>query len=369
MKKILTMFFIGVIFFSTVSFGATVTERSDIKLVVNGKVVETKNVPIIVNSRTLIPLRDLVTNLGVPNDGEHIIWDSEKQTVIIKSNDTLINLTINSDIGLINGEEVALDAPAIIYNNSTYIPARFIGEALNKKIGWDAYESRVLVRDIEVYNKVKETLTLVNSKMKDIQKMRVTMNVDIGYLPEESLADIKTHFQIDIPQNEFYCASQVTLNELLSTVEQYWKDGKCYSNSENGEWKLVLTEEDNDITEYTDIFANMVITDETIYDALVIDNEKGNDSIFVITNDLNYKGLIQQCSDMQLQVLDNDTSTLVNIKELKVEYFINKITDCIECMTLHITAYDEEMQKELYFDLQIIIEGINEDFEVYCPII
>ena len=80
MKKFLTSLLIGTALFSSVAFGATVTERSDIELVVNGNVVENKNVPIIVNSRTLIPLRDLVTNLGVPNDNEHIIWNSEKLT-------------------------------------------------------------------------------------------------------------------------------------------------------------------------------------------------------------------------------------------------------------------------------------------------
>ena len=367
MKKFLTSLLIGTALFSSVAFGATVTERSDIELVVNGNVVENKNVPIIVNSRTLIPLRDLVTNLGVPNDNEHIIWNSVERTVVIKKDDTQINLTIDSDIGLVNDKEVKLDAPVMIYNNSTYIPARFVGEALNKKIGWDGYDSKVLVRDMEVYSAVKDKFVLAKDKTKDIQKMKVIIDANMGYHNGEGLFNMVSQLEVDIPKDEMYMATQTNNRGSQSVVEEYWKNGETYSNSEDGMWKVVAKEEDK-LRERINILNNIAIKDETLYDSLIINDNRTTEWIVVMENDLIYKGILQQFLDMSLQELDNNVVDLNNeIREMDVEYIISKKMGCFRRMRGTSIMHNETENRDMYINFKISFEEINGDFEVYNP--
>ena len=45
----------------------------------------------------------------------------------------------------INGEEVTLDQPAVILNDRTMTPARFVAEALGAKVDWDGLARKVTI--------------------------------------------------------------------------------------------------------------------------------------------------------------------------------------------------------------------------------
>jgi len=372
MKKFLTSVLMGTMLFSSVAFASNVTERSDIDLVVNGTTIANENVPIIVNSRTLIPLRDLVTNLGVPDDNEHIIWNGEERTVTIKNDGVNIHLTIDSDVATVNGQTKLLDAPAMIYNSRTYIPARFVGEALNKKIGWDSYDSRVLVRDMEVYNEVKNSLTSSLEKMASAQKMKYEVNMDMGGTTTGSIMKMDMDFEMDTLNKEIYTNSMVDMMGMKMPVEQYWKDDTCYSKNQNGEWEVYLTDQSiEDALESAGSFSEVQIVDDTIFDILTIDYEKTTDKVLVLKNDITYDGLLQQVSDMQLQsaVTDGSLEDIANsIKDFTYEYKINRETKAIESMSIYMTMLDESIQEDLYVNMTISIEDVEPDFEVYCPL-
>ena len=64
-------------------------------------------------------------------------WNGEKQTVTMKSESgNIIKLEIGSDVMKVNGEEVHMDTSAIIKDNRTYIPVRFIAEAIGYEVNW-----------------------------------------------------------------------------------------------------------------------------------------------------------------------------------------------------------------------------------------
>ena len=372
MKKFLTSIIMGTMIFTSVAFGATVTERSDIELVVNGNIIANENVPIIVNSRTLIPLRDLVTNLGVPDDNEHIVWNGADRTVKISHDNTEINLVIDSDVAKVNGQEVKLDAPAMIYNSRTYVPARFVGEALNKKIGWDNYESKVLVRDMDVYNEVRNVLTKSAEVMKNIKTLKATSDIDMGYEKTGKFMGIKTYTEVDVEKEEAYVNAEVDFMEMTSVSEQYLKKGKYYIKDQSGKWQLAAEGQDFALLlEYTNDFTDIGVKDEIIYDTLSIDNEKTTDEIIVVKNDFNYAGLIQQISATQLQsdVIDQDTREIIdNIKEMNFEYQINKDTGALESLTVHMSIFDKETQDNLELNVVLTVDEFNTKFSVYSPI-
>ena len=68
-----------------------------------------------------------------------------ERKVTIKKNDIEIILTIDSDIALVNGEEIKLDSPAFIENDRTYTSVRFIAENLGASVDWNEGSRKVII--------------------------------------------------------------------------------------------------------------------------------------------------------------------------------------------------------------------------------
>lgn len=98
-----------------------------------GKSQETDSAPIIVEGRTMIPVRLLSESLGAT-----LYWDaSAPDTTIVVKDGIQINIYIDSNVARVNDSQVVLDSPAFIENNRTYVPVRFICEALGAQIDWN----------------------------------------------------------------------------------------------------------------------------------------------------------------------------------------------------------------------------------------
>ena len=105
-----------------------------------GKTVNNDVAPKIVNDRTMLPARFVVESLGGT-----ITWDGDNQQVTIVQDDTTIVITIGASTALVNGESVALDSPAFIENDRTYMPIRFISENLGADVDWDEDGQQVII--------------------------------------------------------------------------------------------------------------------------------------------------------------------------------------------------------------------------------
>ena len=121
-------------------------EKTEVKLTIgsktayiNGKAETLDAAPINRNNRTMLPVRFLANAFGVSNDG--IKWDAATRTATLSNSETTIVVKIDAPSMTVNGLAVALDSPAIIENNRTYLPVRAIANALgvkNENIKWDA---------------------------------------------------------------------------------------------------------------------------------------------------------------------------------------------------------------------------------------
>ena len=106
---------------------------------VNGVAQTLDAAPINRNNRTMLPVRFLANAFGVTNDG--IKWDAATRTATLTNAEATIVVTIDAPTMTVNGKAVALDSPAIIENDRTYLPVRAIANALgvsNDNIAWDA---------------------------------------------------------------------------------------------------------------------------------------------------------------------------------------------------------------------------------------
>ena len=97
-----------------------------------GKQVVNDVAPIIRNDRTMLPARFVAEALGAS-----VEWDEAAQKVTITKENTVIEITIGSNVAFVNGMEVLLDSPAFIENSRTYLPLRFIAENLGAEVEWN----------------------------------------------------------------------------------------------------------------------------------------------------------------------------------------------------------------------------------------
>lgn len=100
--------------------------------------------PIVRNSRTLIPLRFVSEALGAD-----VKWDGGERSVTVEKDGTVVKMTIDSREYSINGASEQKDAAPIIENNTTYLPARFIAEALGYEVTYNEATGLVLIHPAE----------------------------------------------------------------------------------------------------------------------------------------------------------------------------------------------------------------------------
>jgi uncharacterized protein YxeA len=118
------------------------SSNKHVSVLVKGKEVKFDVPPVLKYGRTLIPVRAITNALGAD-----LQLDSETGTITITKDDITIVITIGSGVATINGKEVQMGAPADVMNNRTFVPIRFIAEALKQKVEWDQDTGSVIVDD------------------------------------------------------------------------------------------------------------------------------------------------------------------------------------------------------------------------------
>lgn len=104
------------------------------------KIDDEGTVPIIVNNRTLMPVRAIVEAMG-----GKVSWDGEKQQVTLVSDNNTILLTIDSTEAELNGKPCQLDTAPMIIGERTMLPIRFIAESFNYNVEWNDEKQEVRI--------------------------------------------------------------------------------------------------------------------------------------------------------------------------------------------------------------------------------
>jgi len=100
-------------------------------LKVDGEIINSDMPPIIINGRSLVPVRAIFEKLGAK-----VGWDAESKKVTVSYDGNKIELKINDVNALVNGTKVEMEVPAKIINDRTMVPLRFVGEQLGMEVGW-----------------------------------------------------------------------------------------------------------------------------------------------------------------------------------------------------------------------------------------
>ena len=106
----------------------------------NGVHIEFDVDPIIVNDRTMVPFRAIFEALDM-----RVEWDNYARRATGTRGFFRIEIQIDNDIAFVNADIVDLDVPAMIYNDRTMVPLRFIAEASGANVEWDEDTQTVLI--------------------------------------------------------------------------------------------------------------------------------------------------------------------------------------------------------------------------------
>lgn len=102
-----------------------------IGLFLDGERLATDVPPVLVNNRTLVPLRVISESLGA-----EVTWTSNQAPIIIRKGLDQISLQMGDKTAMRNGQPLVLDVPAQLIGSRTMVPLRFIGESLGAGVQW-----------------------------------------------------------------------------------------------------------------------------------------------------------------------------------------------------------------------------------------
>ena len=121
MKKLLCM--LVAICLVITSFGMVSFAADEIKIVINDKPVTFDQMPVIVDGRTLVPLRGISETLGA-----EVLYTAETKRVTVTRDGVVVKLKIGSNEAYVDREMKTLDVPA----TKIFAPASFISLAFSK---------------------------------------------------------------------------------------------------------------------------------------------------------------------------------------------------------------------------------------------
>jgi len=107
---------------------------------VDGKIINFDVEPYIDNGRTMVPIRFISEALGAKVD-----WNDTYKLVTITLGDMKVEQKIGKTVAIVNGQEVNFDVPAVIKNGRTMVPVRFVSEALEANVEWEATTRTVII--------------------------------------------------------------------------------------------------------------------------------------------------------------------------------------------------------------------------------
>ncbi|CAM4012284.1 trypsin-like peptidase domain-containing protein [Paenibacillus alkaliterrae] len=150
---------------------AVAASASQVQVVVDHKKLTLSAPAYVEKGVTFVPMREIFTALGAT-----VTWEGKTGTIIARKGHLTISLQAGKKEAVINGKGVKLNAPSVVRNAVTFVPVRFISEALGASVAWDRAANTVSILSEEAVElaKYKEWL----EEQKNIPKLTSTEIVE-----------------------------------------------------------------------------------------------------------------------------------------------------------------------------------------------
>ena len=139
MKKLFCSFLAAIMLLGTLP-ALSLAQDETITVILDGTTLSFDVPPMLVNDRTLVPMRAIFTALGADVD-----WDDDTQTAISVKDGVTIRIQIGNTVMDVDGESVPLDAPAMLVSDRTLVPLRAVSEAFGVMVDWQGETETVIL--------------------------------------------------------------------------------------------------------------------------------------------------------------------------------------------------------------------------------
>ena len=139
-----------------------VSAAAPVQVILDGRTLALNPPATIVNDRTLVPVRGLFEAMGAD-----LTWDEVKREVTVNRLNRYVRLKIDRHLACLNQtctQAATLDVPAAISQDRTFVPVRFVSQAMGARVTWDEARRAVVIEtdkapDYNIANVTIPTLT------------------------------------------------------------------------------------------------------------------------------------------------------------------------------------------------------------------
>jgi len=110
------------------------------QIMVNGQVLRTESGAFTQNGRVLVPMRDIFESLGAS-----VNYNNLSRQIAAQRGTTTVRMTLGSKQASVNNVPVMLDSAASSYGGRTYVPLRFVSEAMGAQVSYNAPQQIVSI--------------------------------------------------------------------------------------------------------------------------------------------------------------------------------------------------------------------------------
>lgn len=197
--------------------------------------------PFAENGRTLVPLRPLAEALGF-----QVAYDPATQGITLSAGQDTIQLWVNSNRVIVNGQEKSIDVPAKALGGRTFVPVRFVAENLGAQVVWDEGRQAVVVKPGA--GSAKELVFRAMARSQQMPDQIATGGITYAMVMGGSGMNMTFEMSMDMAmhtyQGEMLITQELTMPPAMGMpplkVQTAVKGGKMYmQDPESGQW-LVL---------------------------------------------------------------------------------------------------------------------------------
>ncbi len=115
-------------------------EEAPIRVMVDNEELQFDVPPMLINDRTMVPLRVIFETLGA-----EVGYEDATRLITATRFDATVKLTVDSNVMYVNDTAVTLDVPATEINGRTLVPVRAISEAFGCDVAWEEETNTVWI--------------------------------------------------------------------------------------------------------------------------------------------------------------------------------------------------------------------------------
>lgn len=203
-----------------------------INVMLNGRCIAFPDaVPEFQNERTMVPVRAICEAMGAS------VEFLDGDVVQITLNGTVLNLTIGGEtVTVQGGESIQMDCASYEKNGRTYVPVRFVSQALGLEVYWDEGYNTVVLFDKAAF------LATTNSKFSIYQQImekqmeayqgnkRISSKFNLSLVMLDSIEGNKTYdmsgdMTMELGGGALVMSGNIDLRGLVKLMQEQWDLG------------------------------------------------------------------------------------------------------------------------------------------------